>query len=104
MLKRNNFREICVYLQPETINNDDYGNDNRKKTHSTAQRQVAAYIRKEFGTKRAKRFKQEVDDTVKQLMRSPDIERWPGGLLCQGLLCDTYNSISHILIAKSKNW
>ena len=38
-----------------------------------AQRQVAAYIRKEFGTKRAKRFKQEVDDTVKQLMRSPGI-------------------------------
>ena len=36
-------------------------------------RQVAAYIRKEFGTKRAKKFKQEVDDTVKQLMRSPGI-------------------------------
>ena len=36
-------------------------------------RQVAAYIRKEFGTKRAKKFKQEVDDTVKQLMRSPNI-------------------------------
>ena len=36
-------------------------------------RQVAAYIRKEFGTKRAKRFKQEVDDTVNQLMRSPGI-------------------------------
>jgi plasmid stabilization system protein ParE len=38
-------------------------------------RQVAAYIRKEFGTKRAKKFKQEVDDTVKQLMRSPGIGR-----------------------------
>ena len=36
-------------------------------------RQVAAYIRKEFGTKRAKKFKQEVDDIVKQLMRSPGI-------------------------------
>ena len=36
-------------------------------------RQVAAYIRKEFGTKRAKKFKEEVDDTVKQLMRSPGI-------------------------------
>ncbi|MCK8621567.1 type II toxin-antitoxin system RelE/ParE family toxin [Prevotella sp. E13-27] len=36
-------------------------------------RQVAAYIRKEFGTKRAKKFKQEVDDTVKQLMHSPGI-------------------------------
>lgn len=38
-----------------------------------AQRQVAAYIRKEFGTKRAKRFLQEVDDTVNQLLRSPGI-------------------------------
>ena len=38
-----------------------------------ALRQVAAYIRKEFGTKRAKRFKQEVDDTVNQLLRSPGI-------------------------------
>ena len=36
-------------------------------------RQVATYIRREFGTKRAKRFKQEVDDTVKQLMCSPGI-------------------------------
>jgi len=40
-----------------------------------AQRQVAAYIRKEFGTKRAKRFFQEVDDTVNQLLRSPGIGR-----------------------------
>ena len=38
-----------------------------------AQRQVAAYIRREFGVKRAKRFRQDVDDTVKQLLRSPDI-------------------------------
>jgi plasmid stabilization system protein ParE len=38
-----------------------------------AKRQVAAYIRKEFGTKRAKKFKQEVDDTVNMLMRSPFI-------------------------------
>ena len=38
-----------------------------------AQRQVASYIRKEFGVKRAKKFRQEVDDTVNQLMRSPGI-------------------------------
>jgi plasmid stabilization system protein ParE len=38
-----------------------------------AKHQVAAYIRKEFGTKRAKKFKQEVDDTVNMLMRSPFI-------------------------------
>ena len=38
-----------------------------------AQRQVAAYIRKEFGVKRANRFRQEVDDTVNQLLRSPGI-------------------------------
>lgn len=38
-----------------------------------AQRQVAAYIRKEFGVKRAKKFRKEVDDTVNQLMRSPGI-------------------------------
>ena len=38
-----------------------------------AQRQVAAYIRREFGVKRAKRFRQDVDDTVKQLLRSPGI-------------------------------
>ena len=36
-------------------------------------RQVAAYIRREFGIKRAKRFRQEIDDTVHQLLRSPDI-------------------------------
>ena len=38
-----------------------------------AQLQVAAYIRREFGVKRAKRFRQDVDDTVKQLLRSPGI-------------------------------
>lgn len=38
-----------------------------------AQRQVAAYIRKEFGVKRAKKFRQEVDDTVNQLLLSPGI-------------------------------
>ena len=37
-----------------------------------AQRQVASYIRKEFGVKRAKKFRQEVDDTVNQLMRMDD--------------------------------
>lgn len=36
-------------------------------------RQVATYIRREFGIKRVKVFQQEVDDTVKQLMRSPGI-------------------------------
>lgn len=38
-----------------------------------AQRQVAAYIRQEFGTQRAKKFRQEVDDTVNSLLRSPNI-------------------------------
>lgn len=38
-----------------------------------AQRQVTSYIRKEFGVKRAKKFRQEVDDTVNQLLRSPGI-------------------------------
>jgi len=36
-------------------------------------RQVSAYIRKEFGTKRAKRFRLEIDETVSLLMRSPGI-------------------------------
>ena len=36
-------------------------------------RQVAAYIRKEFGTRRAKTFRQEIDDTVRLLMNSPNI-------------------------------
>ena len=38
-----------------------------------AKRQVAAYIRQEFGTRRAKKFKQEVDDMVHMLMRAPNI-------------------------------
>ena len=36
-------------------------------------RQVAAYIRQEFGTKRAKKFRQEVDEIVNMLRRSPYI-------------------------------
>ena len=36
-------------------------------------RKVAAYIRKEFGTKRVKNSKQEVDDMVHMLMRTPNI-------------------------------
>ena len=35
--------------------------------------QVGRYIRKEFGLKHALRFKQEVDETAKKLMRSPNI-------------------------------
>ena len=38
-------------------------------------RQVAAYIRKEFGTRRAKTFRLEIDDTVRLLMNSPNIGR-----------------------------
>ena len=36
-------------------------------------RQIAAYIRHEFGRKRATTFKQEVDDTVNMLKRAPNI-------------------------------
>lgn len=36
-------------------------------------RQVAAYIRREFGINRAKKFSQEIDDTVNLLLRSPGI-------------------------------
>ena len=36
-------------------------------------RQIAAYIRQEFGTKRAKKFRQEVADTINMLSRSPNI-------------------------------
>jgi plasmid stabilization system protein ParE len=36
-------------------------------------RQVAAYIRKEFGTKRAKIFRQQVDETIKMLICNPYI-------------------------------
>ena len=38
-----------------------------------AKRQIAAYIRSEFGTKRAKKFRQDVDDTVTMLLRTPNI-------------------------------
>lgn len=38
-----------------------------------AKSQISAYIRTEFGTKRAKKFRQEVDDTVTMLMRAPNI-------------------------------
>ena len=36
-------------------------------------RQITAYIRQEFGTKRAKKFRQEVADTVNKLSCSPGI-------------------------------
>ncbi len=36
-------------------------------------RQVAAYIRKEFGTKRKRKFMHEVDDAVEKLRYSPYI-------------------------------
>jgi plasmid stabilization system protein ParE len=36
-------------------------------------RQVADYIRREFGTKRRRKFMQEVNDTVEKLRRSPYI-------------------------------
>jgi toxin YoeB len=36
-------------------------------------RQIANYIRREFGLKRKKAFMQEVDKTVKLLMRSPNV-------------------------------
>lgn len=48
----------------------------RVKWSERARRQrdeVANYIRQQFGAKRKYKFKQEVDDTVKQLMRSPNI-------------------------------
>ena len=44
-----------------------------QKPAKEGRRQITAYIRKEFGTKRAKRFRQEIDDTVNQLMCSPAI-------------------------------
>ena len=40
---------------------------------SVQRQQVAAYIRREFGVKRAKQFKQEVDLAAKSLARSPNI-------------------------------
>ena len=36
-------------------------------------RQIADYIRQEFGLKRKKKFMQEVDHTVRMLMQSPGI-------------------------------
>jgi len=36
-------------------------------------RQIADYIRREFGLKRKKKFMQEVDQTVRMLMQSPGI-------------------------------
>ena len=36
-------------------------------------RQIADYIRREFGLKRKKKFMQEVDHTVRMLMQSPGI-------------------------------
>jgi plasmid stabilization system protein ParE len=44
-----------------------------QESAKVGRQQVAAYIRKEFGIKRAKRFRQEIDDVVKMLMRSPNI-------------------------------
>lgn len=44
-----------------------------QESAKAGRQQVAAYIRKEFGVKRAKRFRQEVDDTVNLLLRSPGI-------------------------------
>lgn len=38
-----------------------------------AKRRIAAYIRNEFGTKRAKKFRLEVDNTVTMLLRVPNI-------------------------------
>lgn len=35
--------------------------------------QVAGYIRRRFGYKRKKVFAQEIDETIKILMRSPNI-------------------------------
>ena len=35
--------------------------------------QVSAYIRKEFGTKRAKKFRQEVGETINLLCNAPNI-------------------------------
>lgn len=36
-------------------------------------RQVADYIRKQFGTRRKRQFMQEVNETVRMLMQSPGI-------------------------------
>lgn len=44
-----------------------------QESAKVGRREVAAYIRKEFGIKRVKRFRQEIDDVVTTLMRSPNI-------------------------------
>lgn len=44
-----------------------------QESAKAGRRQVSAYIRREFGISRAKKFRQEVDDTAKQLMHSPGI-------------------------------
>ena len=44
-----------------------------QESAKAGRRQVAAYIRREFGIKRTKKFRQEVADTVNQLMHSPGI-------------------------------
>ena len=36
-------------------------------------RQVAAYIRRQFGIERVKQFRQDVDQTVQMIMRHPNI-------------------------------
>ena len=38
-----------------------------------SRRQIAAYIRQEFGRKRAVNFRQEVENTINLLMRAPNI-------------------------------
>lgn len=38
-----------------------------------AKKQVSDYIRREFGVKRARRFKDDVDKTVEMIRRSPNI-------------------------------
>lgn len=38
-----------------------------------AKSRIATYIRNEFGIKRAKRFRQEVDNSVTMLLRAPNI-------------------------------
>ena len=44
-----------------------------QESAKVGRREVAAYIRKEFGIKRVKRFRQEIDDVVTTIMHSPNI-------------------------------
>ena len=44
-----------------------------QESAKAGRRQVAAYIRREFGIKRAKKFRQEIADIATMLMRSPGI-------------------------------